>query len=82
MKKNLTHSLTRTATYAAFACLLALQIPAAFGANLVKNGSFENTNGTWVDTTCNYMSLTAGSGAIPGWTAAAATTGTKSPSTC
>ena len=36
--------------------------------NLVRNGSFENPKFTWTDTTCNYMSLLAGSTAIPGWT--------------
>jgi hypothetical protein len=41
--------------------------------NLVRNGSFENPKGTWVDTTCGYMSVFAGSGAIPGWTVASAT---------
>jgi hypothetical protein len=41
--------------------------------NLVQNGSFENSKSTWVDTSCNYMSLLAGSEAIPGWKVAAAT---------
>jgi hypothetical protein len=41
--------------------------------NLVKNGSFENPRSTWMDTTCNYMSLTAGSKSIPGWTVTTST---------
>jgi hypothetical protein len=40
---------------------------------LVVNGSFENPKGTWIETTCNYMSVFAGSKAIPGWTVGAGT---------
>jgi hypothetical protein len=36
--------------------------------NLVANGSFENPKNTWMDTSCNYMSLLAGSTTIPHWT--------------
>ena len=43
-------------------------------ANLVHNGSFENLKNTWLDTNCNYMSLLAGSAAIPGWTVTHGTT--------
>ena len=35
--------------------------------NHVRNGSFENPKNTWVNTTCNYMALTAGSTTIPQW---------------
>ena len=38
-------------------------------ANLLTNGSFENTNGTFVDDGNKTMSLASGSTAIPGWTA-------------
>jgi len=42
---------------------------ASYGqGNLVRNGSFEDLRATWVDTTCNYMSLFAGAKTIPGWT--------------
>lgn len=44
------------------------------GTNLVRNGSFENPRNTWMDTTCNYMSLLASSKAIPGWTVTQTTT--------
>ena len=36
--------------------------------NLVRNGSFENPKSTWVNTSCNYMSLLAGATDIPHWT--------------
>lgn len=42
--------------------MYALQYP-----NLVRNGSFENKKSTWVNTSCNYMALVAGSNAIPRW---------------
>lgn len=41
---------------------------ATLNPNLVGNGSFENPKLTWVNTSCNYMSLLAGSTAIPRWT--------------
>ena len=48
---------------------VAAALPArGLNPNLVHNGSFENPKGTWVDTNCNYMSLLAGSTAVPGWT--------------
>src|SRR5436305_13818021 len=37
-------------------------------ANLLINGSYENTGGTFVGDGNNTMSLPPGSGAIPGWT--------------
>ena len=49
--------------------------PATTNPNLVKNGSFENTKTTWMDTSCNYMELAAGASTIPHWTVTAATTG-------
>ena len=46
--------------------LLGFAAPAM--ANIVQNGSLENGNGTFVNTTCNYMALGNGSTTIPGWT--------------
>jgi hypothetical protein len=37
-------------------------------ANMITNGSFENTGGTFVDDGNKTMSLPSGSAAIPGWT--------------
>ena len=47
--------------------------PATVNPNLVHNGGLENPKHTWMDTTCNYMALYAGSTAIPGWTVSAST---------
>jgi hypothetical protein len=41
---------------------------ATLNPNRVRNGSFANSQNTWVDTNCHYMSLLAGSTAIPRWT--------------
>jgi len=72
----------RCAQWASIAVLTIAVFAAAYGqmdapatvTNFVRNGSFENTKNTWMDTTCNYMSLSAGSTAIPGWTVTASTT--------
>jgi hypothetical protein len=48
--------------------------PSLTPTNFVQNGSFENRKNTWIDKTCNYMSLSAGSTAIPGWTVTTSTT--------
>jgi hypothetical protein len=49
----------------------------AFGSapapNVVLNPSFENTTSTWVNTSCNYMALAAGSTKIPNWTVSSTT---------
>lgn len=37
-------------------------------ANLLTNGSFENTNGTFVGDANKVMQLPSGSTLIPGWT--------------
>jgi len=47
--------------------------PVNTNPNLVRNGSFENPKNTWMDTTCNYMSLLAGAATIPGWTVTGST---------
>jgi hypothetical protein len=52
---------------------LSLFVLLGFGApamaNItVQNGSLENLNGTFVNTTCNYMALGNGSTTIPDWT--------------
>lgn len=58
------------------ACLLALTgTGIAAAANVVKNGSLENRKGKFTNTTCNYMSVPAGSRAIDKWTVPRATTG-------
>ena len=43
-------------------------VAAAQSANIVKNGSFEDLGGRWVNTRCNYMAVSAGSTAIADWT--------------
>lgn len=53
-------------------CQMSAALAAA--ANLVRNGKFENHKNTWMDTNCNYMSLTADSTVIPGWTVTPGTT--------
>jgi hypothetical protein len=45
------------------------------GANVLQNGSIEDTSGAFVDVIEGYMPLGAGSTTIPGWTVAPATTG-------
>jgi Glucodextranase, domain B len=51
--------------------------------NLVQNGSLEDLNNAFVNTTANYMSLSAGATTIANWTVAPGTIGTivwgKSP---
>jgi hypothetical protein len=43
-------------------------------ANLITNGSFEDLNNTFINTSGNYMSLAAGSSAIAGWVVSSTTT--------
>jgi hypothetical protein len=43
-------------------------IAAPGSANIVKNGSFEDLGGRWINTRCNYMAVPAGSTAIANWT--------------
>jgi hypothetical protein len=43
-------------------------VSSAQAINLLQNGSFENTAGTFVDNGQGAMSLNSGSTAIPGWT--------------
>jgi hypothetical protein len=47
--------------------LLGFAAP-AMANNIVQNGSLENLNATFSNTTCNYMTLGNGSTTIPGWT--------------
>ena len=47
--------------------MLGFAVPAV-AANLVQNGSLEDTNATFSGTGCNYMTLNNGSTAISGWT--------------
>ncbi len=64
---------------------LSAQLTIAGGANLVQNGSLEDLNGAFVNTSANYMALTGGATAIAGWTVTPTTTGSivwgKSPTT-
>jgi hypothetical protein len=53
--------------------VLALVTSLPARADFVMNGSLEDTTGTWVNTSANYMALTAGSAAIAGWTVATGT---------
>jgi hypothetical protein len=43
-------------------------VPAAIAAELIVNGSFENTGGTFVDGGGSVMNLPPGAASIPGWT--------------
>jgi hypothetical protein len=58
-----------------FAATAVLVLAPSFSAraDLVLNGSLEDLNGTFVNDMLNYMSLTAGSTTIAGWTVAPAT---------
>lgn len=49
----------------------ALLVTAPVHANLLSNGSFENTGGTFVGNSQGYMTLFSGSTALPGWTVTA-----------
>ena len=55
----------------------------AAAVNITSNSSLEDLNGTFVNTTGNYMALAAGSTIIPGWLVSPGTTGSivwgKSP---
>jgi hypothetical protein len=48
--------------------LISLAAGTAQAANLLQNGSFENTAGTFVNNGFGWMSLNPGSTVIPGWT--------------
>lgn len=52
----------------------ATSLPAA-AVLFTHNGSLEDLNGNFVNTTCNYMALTAGATSIANWTVSAGTTG-------
>lgn len=52
----------------AAACLLAAAAAGTAQAAIVSNGSLEDTAGNWTDTSCGYMAVAVGSGAIGGWT--------------
>jgi hypothetical protein len=47
--------------------LISLSAGTAQAANLLQNGSFENTAGSFVDNGLGWMSLDPGSNVIPGW---------------
>ena len=57
----------RLATLAVMACLAAVSTQAR-AQNLLTNGSFENTAGTFVNNGQGYMDLGVGATTIPGWT--------------
>lgn len=68
MKKLIKH-ISTTAFFVATS-LSALCIPVilpAQGLNLVQNGSFENTNGTFINNGQGVMSLNPSSSVIPNW---------------
>jgi hypothetical protein len=68
MKKLVKH-ISTTAFFVATS-LSALCIPVilpAQGLNLIQNGSFENTNGTFIDNGQGAMSLNPSSSVIPNW---------------
>jgi hypothetical protein len=59
------------------ACVAVLIRAAPVSASpIVLNGSFEDLNGQFVNQTCGYMPLGAGSTAIADWTVTPSTTGT------
>jgi len=68
---NFTQALVAVCTTAALATL-ATPVQAV---NLAANGSFEDLSGSFVNTSSNYMSLTAGSTAVASWTVSPGTTG-------
>ena len=55
--------------------LLSGLVSGAAHANIVTNGSLEDTGNHFVNTVAGYMTLGAGSTTIPGWTVAPGTTG-------
>lgn len=58
------------------AAALIVSAPAqALASGIVLNGSLEDLNGSFVNTSCSYMALGAGSTAIANWTVGASTTG-------
>ena len=57
------------------AALIASTAGQAAASSIVLNGSFEDLNGSFVNSTCQYMTLGAGSTAIANWTVPAATIG-------
>ena len=57
------------------AALIASTASQASASSIVLNGSLEDLNGSFVNTTCQYMTLGAGSTAIANWTVPGSTTG-------
>ena len=57
------------------AALIASTASQASASSIVLNGSLEELNGSFVNTTCQYMTLGAGSTAIANWTVSASTIG-------
>ncbi|WP_013321801.1 PEP-CTERM sorting domain-containing protein [Gloeothece verrucosa] len=68
MKLNWKSGLSKVVMASSSITVISLIAVPAQAANLLQNGSFENTNGTFVNNGLGAMSLPTGSTTIPGWT--------------
>jgi hypothetical protein len=66
-KDNMKKSVLKTLLAGAVSAVVIMPLTAS--ANLLVNGGFENTGGTWADNSgFGYMLVNSGSTTIPGWT--------------